>query len=160
LVKDIHPGVWNSYPSCLTNVNGTLFFAAEDGVHGRELWKSDGTEAGTVLVKDIKPGREGGLPTKGYDWHVTAVGRSQSFVDDDGVHGEELWKSGGTKAGTVLVKDINPGARGSRTRLDSEPMIDVNGILYFGADDGVHGRELWKSDGTEAGTVLVKDINP
>jgi ELWxxDGT repeat protein len=45
-------------------VGGKLFFTAGDGVHGRELWTSDGTEAGTVLVKDIKPGkRTGPLPT-------------------------------------------------------------------------------------------------
>ena len=45
-----------SGPSSLTGVGGTLFFTADDGIHGRELWKSDGTRAGTVLVKDIHPG--------------------------------------------------------------------------------------------------------
>jgi ELWxxDGT repeat protein len=56
LVKDIRPGSGNSFPSDLTNVAGTLFFGADDGTHRRELWKSDGTAAGTKLVKDIRPG--------------------------------------------------------------------------------------------------------
>ena len=63
LVKDIRPGSnpynsfpYGSYPGNLTTVNGTLFFTANDGENGNELWKSDGTEAGTSLVKDIRPG--------------------------------------------------------------------------------------------------------
>ena len=67
----------------------------------------------------------------------------------------ELWKSDGTDAGTVLVKDINPGAAAPRRQL----FTIVNGTLFFSADDGTNGWELWKSDGTDAGTVMVKDIN-
>ena len=55
IVADICPGVGDSYPRKLTNVNGTLFFQADDGTHGDELWKSDGTEVGTVMVADIDP---------------------------------------------------------------------------------------------------------
>ena len=70
--------------------------------------------------------------------------------------GEELWKSDGTDAGTVLVKDINPGPEdGSISNLTA-----FDGELLFEADDGSSGDELWKSDGTETGTVLVKDICP
>ena len=77
----------------LTNVNGTLYFTANDGVHGWELWKSDGTEAGTVMVKDIRPGSdEYGV----YD--LTAVNGTLFFEANDGVHGWELWKSDGTES--------------------------------------------------------------
>ena len=55
MVKDINPSVDTFAPDWLTNVGGTLFFSANDGTHGDELWKSDGTEAGTVMVKDINP---------------------------------------------------------------------------------------------------------
>jgi ELWxxDGT repeat protein len=131
-------------------VGDTLFFTARDGIHGPELWKSDGTEAGTVLVKDIHPGVRHGEPDS-----LTGVGGTLFFTARDGTHGRELWKSDGTEAGTVLVKDIHPG------EYDSGPsaLAGVGGTLFFTARDGTHGPELWKSDGTEAGTVLVKDIN-
>ncbi len=118
---------------------------------GHELWKSDGTAAGTVLVKDINLGRWRSL----YFYSLTALGDTLFFRANDGVHGDELWKSDGSAAGTTLVKDINP--TGS-----SDPgwLIVVGSTLFFLADDGMHGRELWKSDGTEAGTSMVKDINP
>jgi RNA polymerase sigma factor (sigma-70 family) len=182
LVKDIAAGRAYSNPCYLTDVNGTLFFTADDGVHGRELWKSDGTEEGTVMVKDINPGRVGGFPDPVLG-NLIAVGRTLFFAADDGAHGLELWKSDGTPEGTVMVKDINPGPASSvewrrpgetappglgrppspgmrfqRHGLGSETMAVVNGTLFFVADDGVHGYELWKTDGTARGTVLVKDI--
>jgi ELWxxDGT repeat protein len=156
LVKDINPGSGDSLASAgatvLTNVNGTVFFRADDGTHGMELWKSDGTEAGTVLVKDINPGSGGSLETF---YIATNAGGTLFISADDGTHGMELWKSDGTEAGTVLVSDINP--FGSSI---PDGLTYVNGTLLFDAEDGTHGRELWKSDGTEAGTVLVKDIDP
>ncbi len=159
LVKDIRPGLTphynSSYPYAVAIVDGTLFFRADgvNGYQGHVLWKSDGTEAGTVLVKNI--------------WSVEGivVDGTLYFGAGDGVHGFELWKSDGTEAGTVLVKDIFPGssptpygtvANGS----GPEQLTNVNGTLFFTANDGVNGRKLWKSDGTEAGTVLVKNIAP
>ena len=70
----------------LTAVGDTLYFTADDGVNGRELWKSDGTEAGTVLVKDINPGSGGSFPSS-----MTAVGDTLYFTANDGVNGRELW---------------------------------------------------------------------
>jgi ELWxxDGT repeat protein len=105
LVKDILPGAFNSYPRFLTALGNTLFFSANDGVNGTELWKSDGTAAGTVLVKDIFPGS--GFYISSNPCNLTAVGSTLFFSANDGVN-RELWKSDGTAAGTVLVKDIRP----------------------------------------------------
>lgn len=153
LVKDIRPGSSASSPRSLTNINGTLFFIGNDGVHEPELWKSNGTEAGTVLVKDINPGAITSFDL--YPW-FTKVDSVLFFVAATPDEGFELHKSDGTDTGTVLVKDIMPGQNPSGTSR----LVNVNGTLFFGADNGVNGYELWKSDGTESGTVMVKDIVP
>ena len=73
LVKDINPGSGGSNAAELTNFAGSLYFSADDGVHGDELWTSDGTDDGTTLASDINPGSGGSLP---YDLTVAdAQGR-------------------------------------------------------------------------------------
>jgi ELWxxDGT repeat protein len=154
LVREFFTGGTSLPPTNLTNVNGTLFFAANDGVHGHELWKSDGTEAGTVLVKDINPGPGAGITS--YVASFTNVNGTLFFVADDGVHGRQVWKSDGTEAGTVLVKEIVP----PNPYFYPLDLVNVNGTLFFMATDSAHGSTLWKSDGTEAGTVIVSDDAP
>src|SRR5262249_53925202 len=83
---------------------------------------------------------------------------------NDGKHGYELWKSNGTSTGTALVNDIYPGSAnglvpGSAGSYPSD-LTNVSGTLFFGANDGSHGFELWKSNGTSTGTALVNDIYP
>lgn len=129
------------------SVGNTFYYTT-----GRELWKSDGTSAGTVLVKGFGGTLELLPPVTGIGG-VTSLGGVLVFTVDDGIHGVELWQSDGTDSGTVMIKDIQPGAAGSRPGNFQL----VNGVLYFTADDGTNGLELWKSDGTGAGTVLVKD---
>ena len=148
LVKDINAVPTGSQPSGFVEVNGVAYFAS-DSVLGRELWKSDGTEAGTVLVKDIGSGINGSFPSR-----LTNVNGTLFFSATNGTNGYELWKSDGTDAGTVLVKDI-------RSSGNSNPsyLTNVNGTLFFSAFTDTSGAELWKSDGTETGTVRVKDIN-
>jgi ELWxxDGT repeat protein len=160
LVKDINPIMLTDSSNTrfmgavpIPGLGKTLFFSADDGVHGTELWASDGTEAGTRLVKDIYPGPYGSYPSPGI-----AFGGALYFAAGDAEHGTELWRSDGTEQGTRLVADINPGFDGSFT-YDNSTFLEVNGSLFFGADDGIHGRALWKSDGTEAGTVLVAAVD-
>lgn len=154
LLKNIAPGLSEGIytgPNYLAKINGTFFFNANDGVNGTELWKSDGTTAGTVMLKDISPGAFGSHPR-----NTLVMGNMLYFIAQDEVHGTEVWKSDGTVAGTVRIKDIQPvlGAAGP------QGLVTTGKMLYFLANDGVNGSELWKSDGTEAGTVMVKDINP
>jgi ELWxxDGT repeat protein len=130
-------------PAALFKVNSTLFFTAEDATHGRELWKTDGSEAGTALVRDIFPGSAGAVPA-----HFVDVNGTLFFTAEDGTHGRELWKSNGTAEGTELVKDIAPGA-GSFGLTQFTP---VNGRLFFLVDDGTNGAVIWLSDGTASGT--------
>ena len=154
LVRDIRPGSERSNPSALADLDGTLYFAADDGAHGAELWRSDGTADGTTLVEDIAPGSGGSTPTA-----MAALNGALLFAADDGAHGAEPWRSDGTAGGTALVRNL---AADDTVTADSAPtdLAEVSGVLVFRADDGVHGAELWRSDGTAAGTTLVTDINP
>lgn len=135
-------------------VNNTLFFPVYENNKGYELWKSDGTPNGTVLVKDIRAGVNSSNPRK-----LTNVNGVLFFIADDGVHGFELWKSDGTANGTVMVKDINPGLSSGAGFFADKDMAALGGMLLFVADDGQHGPQLWKSDGTSNGTVMVKNIS-
>ena len=122
------------------NVSGTLFFDANDGVHGYELWRSGGTAQTTSLVKDINPGPANGLGVPpGSDESLVNANGTLFFSANDGVHGRQLWESNGTAAGTIMVQDINPGPAGSYPQY----MTNNNGTLFFSANDGVFGQEPW-----------------
>ncbi|GMU63902.1 MAG: hypothetical protein AMXMBFR36_01760 [Acidobacteriota bacterium] len=136
--------------------DGVAYFYRHDGVHGQELWRSDGTAAGTYLLADLCPGLCGAEAFGSAYGRMAAVGKQIFFTADDGVHGTELWVTDGTAAGTRMVSDVRRGPLSSRPSA----LGSFEGQLYFGADDGVHGHELWRSDGSEPGTVLVADLTP
>jgi ELWxxDGT repeat protein len=158
LVKDINPsgsssGGFRSLPSDLTVFNNKLYFNANDGISGNELWVSDGTESGTQLLKNIRPGN----PADGSNaFEFTELNNKLYFEANDGVNGRELWVTDGTESGTQLIKDISPGTRSSYI----SDVVKLSNKLYFSADDEINGDELWVSDGTESGTQLVKNIQP
>ena len=108
LVQDINTSTASSYPTELTPAGENLFFVADDGIHGIDLWITDGTASGTGIVKDLQATAPWFRPRE-----LSAMGELVYFSGADGAHGEELWVSDGTDAGTHLVRDINPGMSSS-----------------------------------------------
>lgn len=151
MLTDINTTATGAGPTHLTAVGSTLFFTQSTPGFGEELWKTDGTGPGTVLVKDIRAGETSSSPDG-----LTDVNGTLYFRADNGADGVELWKSDGSLAGTVMIKDINAGAGSSW----ADGMTAVGSAVFFAADDGVNGYELWKSDGSAEGTAMVSDINP
>ncbi len=145
MVKDIQPGIGSGLSDIFElvsiGVGNTLYFRADDGVSGNELWRSDGTETGTQLVKDIQNGTYGSNPG--------------SFAAVDGMlfftafSGSELWRSNGSTNGTQLV----------RTFSVATQLFGHQGTLYFSGDVDNTGQELWKSNGTFNTTERVRDLN-
>jgi ELWxxDGT repeat protein len=117
-----------------TVLGSELFFRAWDPEHGYELWKTDGTPAGTALVRDVVPGPDSSDPRG-----LTVAGGRLFFSAQEDVHGRELWTSDGTSAGTKLVVDLAPGGPSSRP----EELTAADNRLFFTADDGLTGREPW-----------------
>jgi ELWxxDGT repeat protein len=152
LLKDITPGAGDSYLSGLTVARGGAYFFryfpdTESTPARTELWKTNGTAAGTARVKDLGPGS--------YTLSMKAtLGNTLLFVVETPASGTELWRSDGTEAGTFLVKDIQAGPA-SAYPFD---LRAVAGRVYFTATDAVHGLGVWRTDGTAAGTVRVEAL--
>src|SRR6266508_2954681 len=188
LVKNMRPGWDGDYFYSFTAVGTTLFFVTDDReLNGfiYDLWKSDGTAAGTTLITTFDSGPD----------RLANANGTLLFAA-----GGSLWKSNGTTAGTQALRDVGTngfaldpsqltavgntlfflGSNGDYRALWKSDgtaagtvvvktfnyafgptnLVAANGTLFFTTDDGVHGVELWKSDGTIAGTALVKDIDP
>ena len=159
MVKDINPGIANSTPGGMFVYKDEAYFAAYDGIGSTpSFWKSNGKDAGTIKLKDIDPwwGSTVALTTRFF----CALNNTLYFsaVNHSNTDGTVFWKTDGTPGGTKPVKDINPAS--STSAIGPIFLTDVEGTLFFVANDGIHGRELWKSDGTENGTQLVSDITP
>ena len=132
--------------------SGYLYFSASEAGTGKEIYRTDGSLAGTMLLKDIYPGASPSLGNMS-----AAVGNEMFFAANDGVHGMELWKSDGSVSGTVMVKDINPGPADGIG--ESNPTSFKDKLHFSGITPGA-GAEAWISDGTEAGTFMLKDLMP
>ena len=131
------------------------YFTATTLAHGQELWRSDGTVAGTARVTDLNPGNADSRITQISVFDLGS-GPRLWFSATNGSTGLELWSSDGTSRGTALVKDINPGPSSGTPHS----MVQLGNRILFGADGGTNGFELWSTDGSSAGTAEVKDIYP
>lgn len=156
LLKDINPGsAGGPTIGSLSTRGSMIYFTADDGVHGRELWVSDGSSAGTQLLSDIFPGNNDGV---GYSYMFPMLNSSTIlFSANDGVHGTELWETDGTSAGTQMVSDIFPGAANGILTL---PSSSIGNQLVFVCNLPNKGEELCLSDGTATGTGLLKEVAP
>jgi ELWxxDGT repeat protein len=209
LVKDINQATGDASPdlSHAQWVGGKALFWADDGIGGTGLWKSDGTSAGTTLVKYISLGpmvatceftssasatliyflltscgayspsenaslwRSDGTPQGTWEVFRTAPDKKifnlffqlndRAFLGVwDREHGTELWKTDGTPGSLTLFMDFYPGQTSGVADFYGPKYVVLNGVGYFTANDQVHGSELWRTDGTLAGTRMVKDITP
>lgn len=148
-VKDIQSGANGGYPETLAPIDDILWFRAEDGIGGVELWQSDGTEDGTLRVDNINPYLDPGVG------NVVKVGDRVVMVGTSGEYGRELFTIDDDGQVSVLY-DIYEGYKSS----NPENLFVHDSLLYFAAEDGEKGTELWVSDGTPFGTKPLKDVNP
>lgn len=145
---DINP-TGHSYPGQMAEYNGKLYFGANNGTNGHELFVTDGTTAGTQLLKDIVPGVNSSGPT-----YLKSYNGKLLFAATTPTEGREIWTSDGTEAGTQLLKDIRPGSDNSVTSVFHE----FNGKLYFWVNEDFP-IEPYYTDGTATGTDKLKDLN-
>ena len=157
LVKDIYPGINSGDPSSLYELNGSLIFLATTSTDGTEPWISDGTSAGTHILKDIRPGVSSSSFKDFRSWSEKDIaGNYLFFGANDGSTGFELWVTDGTSQGTALIQNIYPGGRSSSPRT----FHSLGNKMIFFADKANYGWEPWVSDGTVLGTKMLKDIFP
>ena len=158
-----------------TNVTGggftqfgtNVLFAGADLVNGTELWVTDGSAAGTSMLKNIKPGPGSGfrgITSSTSPTSLRPAGDKMVFLADDGSTVSELWVTDGTTPGTSLLINFDPGNTGpgpnNFTAFGNRQLFQAFDGLPATGTPGGHGAELWVTDGTLAGTTLVKDLNP
>jgi ELWxxDGT repeat protein len=148
-------------PLAFATLNGLEYFLAYDQSGDASLWQTNGTSTGTIEVKDL-----GSLNlTQGYSYsyqtpELTVVNNKLFFATSDGIDGIDLWVSDGTSSGTVVANDFK--APAINLNAESVSVSDFTALgndLAFVADDGVHGTQLWVSDGTSAGTQMLTSVN-
>jgi ELWxxDGT repeat protein len=130
-----------------------LYFIAADKDHGLEMWSTDGTPSGTMMLKDINPGQDGSGPIE----HSFVIGDQLFFTANDGSHGEEWWVTNGSESGTHLVRDNFQGKDQNVVLNDTRrTVLNYNDkMVYFASGGTFDTLQLWITDGTEGGTQML-----
>lgn len=152
LLKDIRSGTLSAFEENeepFIQINNILYFAANNGTLGTELWRTDGTNEGTYIVADINPGPLSSNPKSFVNFNGLLV-----FTAEKEGQGQEVWITDGTWQETKLLKDIN---LESETSSNSRDFVVLNNTLYFSSYNNFKSG-LWKTDGTADGTVLIKEV--
>lgn len=163
---EIEPGSAGSFPKPFSKdwnnttfpvIGNKVYFSAYDSAGGIELWESDGTMAGTVRTADGIPGPDGSAPTELVVWGSRLV-----YSAVDALHGREVWVSDPATGEAHMIADMatNPISMILPPSAGMNTNVGGRNIRYFVAEDPVHGRELWRTNGRPDGTQLVKDIFP
>jgi len=136
LAVDIWSGSGSSDPRNLKVLNNILYFSASNGTTGQELWRSDGTVAETRMVKNIRVGGDGSHSTPSmFSLRKGLV----YFTAYDDFGGRELWQTDGTEPATSSM-ELHAGTTGSGI----SNLTVMGDTLFFTADDGKKGSEIWK----------------
>jgi ELWxxDGT repeat protein len=124
-----------------------------------EWWVSDGSAERMSLVRDLWPGIDGSTGSRGHLVH-SPVGGVMVFIAKTSATTEGIWRTDGTPEGTYLLRDLSPGTPLALQDYDSEVLGHASGVLYLKIITAAHGREVWRTDGTVAGTRLLADLAP
>ncbi len=128
----------------LVAAGGRAYFLTDPSAGFPALWVSDGTDAGTQIVRDLPAGSP---------HFLTSAGNRVFFVMNDD-HGDELWTSDGTDAGTRAVTSFP----NDRPFDGTGGLKAIGNHVYFAADDVIHGTEIWRSDGTPETTRRITEF--
>lgn len=153
ILKDINDGdasIWIEKFHVDEVNNKLLFYTSSTNSSEKTLWVSDGTALGTFELSKIKDSNISGL----IESFVSVNGVTIVSGEDD-IHGNELWVTDGTIAGTSFFVDLNYSNGSYPTKF-----TNVDGDLFFKARGKEYGYQLFKSDGTKSGTFMIKDIHP
>lgn len=145
--------------SCFSQMieyNSKVYFSYDDGIHGFELWQTDGTVEGTTIIKDVY---QGSIGSDIQDFFIFNNILFFTAINGTETGSREIWKSDGTELGTMMLKDIGGQSYFDGVKSGNDFLVIGNYFFFYGYTDSF-GYELWKSDGTEQGTQMVKDIYP
>jgi ELWxxDGT repeat protein len=139
------------------NIGGTIYFIGYSSEFQGELWKTDGTFAGTVMVKDISVNNTNPFRQSTIHKIFNKIGNNVYFSANDGLNGIELWKTSELTGNTEMIADINVG---NNNNFGPDSFTEVNNTIYFtqNTSETPGNTQIWKTNGTEAGTIQITSL--